>query len=251
MTGVQTCALPIFCRGCFGGCSYCAIQRAIGPLKSCSQEEVLNQFNIGLNAGYKDYVILGDDVGAYGLDINSTFPDMLRWLLEESDNLGVASSLGKNEDMRVDFHIEEIHPKWLVMYEKEILNILKLNKVRSMLCPVQSGSNRILELMNRGHTGESIEAVLSLIRSINPGIQITTQIIVGFPSETDYDFNATLDFIVRNHFNGVTIFPYHEKENVSSVRIVPKISDDSIEKRINKAIRYLKNNKIKVQLSCI
>ncbi|NOZ81324.1 MAG: radical SAM protein [DPANN group archaeon] len=234
------------CRGCFGGCSYCGIQRAIGPLKSCSEEEILNQLRKGLNEGYRDFVILGDDVGAYGLDRESTFPVLLSRLLQESD----AFKAGK-EGCSVRFHVEEIHPRWLVKYERELAPVFGSDMISSILCPVQSGSDRVLELMNRGHMAGPVEGILARMRSLNPDILMTTQIMVGFPSETEDDFKATLDFVCRTPFSLVTIFPYHEKENTPSGRIEPKVPDDVIEERVNEAIRYLKRNNVKARLSCI
>jgi tRNA A37 methylthiotransferase MiaB len=137
------------CRGCLGNCSYCAIKNAIGAIKSRPVEVIINEFKEGIKAGYRDFIILGDDVGAYGRDNNSTFPKILSHLVEESDKLSIKSSSKFKEDGEISFYIEEIAPKWLMLYKETLLDLLKSEQIKSILCPIQSGSDRLLRLMNR------------------------------------------------------------------------------------------------------
>ncbi len=238
------------CKGCQGNCSYCAIKRAIGTIKSLPVEVIIKQFKKGVSDGYKKFVILGDDVGAYGRDWNSTFPELLSILIDESDYLFKDKSLRLKLKDGIRFSIEEIHPKWIILYQEKLFNIVYTNKIKSILCPIQSGSNRILRLMNREHTIENISLVLSKLRSINPEIKLSTQIIAGFPSETEEEFTETLYICQKLKFNSVTIFPYHEKENTPAAKLTPKIPEHVIKERIRIGYKFLNDYKIKVNLSC-
>ena len=238
------------CRGCLGNCSYCAIRRAIGSLRSQHVEQIINQLKESIDAGYRNFVILGDDVGAYGQDINSTFPELLSRLLDESNRLSVRSSSKLKQTEEIAFYIEELNAKWLISYIEKLLDLLPSKQFRSICCPMQSGSDRILKLMNRYHNSKDIADCFLKVRSVNPAIQLSTHIVVGFPSEKEEDFDETLYFLNKIHFDSVIIFPYHEKENTLAVKIHPKVPDHVIRERIKKAQKYLKRQKTKVYLSC-
>ncbi len=228
------------CRGCQGKCSYCAIKYAIGPVKSKPIKEIIDEYHRGINKGHNDFNILGDDIGCYGLDNNSTFTNLLLSLLKENiDN-----------QQKIYFHIKELHPKWLIRYKKELLSIIESRSIKSVLCPIQSGSNRILKLMQREHASEEILDIFNSIRAINPEIELSTQIIAGFPSEADEEFEKTLLFIKEIHFDYVVVFPYHDKENTVSSRLPDKVPEEIIKKRLRKAKQFLKKAGIKVYFKC-
>ncbi|MEN8134270.1 MAG: radical SAM protein [Thermodesulfobacteriota bacterium] len=236
------------CRGCLGKCTYCAIKRAIGPLKSTDIGEIVDQFNEGITLGHKTFTILGDDVGAYGRERNDTFPNLLSRLLEESN--GHNKSLKPHKNGMIGFHIEEIHPKWMTLYKRELHELISTQRIKSILCPIQSGNNRILELMKREHDAESIFEVMSKIRSSHPQIKLRTQIIVGFPSETENEFYDTLHQVNNNLFDEVTVFPYDPKEKTPANYIEPHLADQVISERVNKALKFFKTHKISAHLSC-
>jgi tRNA A37 methylthiotransferase MiaB len=241
----------LICRGCLGNCSYCAIRRAIGPLKSQRVEQIIKQFNEGINAGHRDFVILGDDVGAYGQGSNNTFPELLSRLLDESNGLSAQSSSKLKQTEEIGFHIEELNPKWLISYDGKLVELITSKQLRSICCPIQSGSDRILKLMNRYHNSKDITDCFLKLRTVNPEIQLLTHIIVGFPSETEEDFDETMYFLNKIHFDIVIIFPYHEKENTPAVKVRPKIPDHVIRERLKKAQKYLKKQKIRAYLKCV
>lgn len=122
--------------------------------------------------------------------------------------------------------------------------------IKSILSPIQSGSNRILKLMQREHDAEKILDVFLKMRKVNPELQLFTQIMVGFPSEDEDDFFDTLRLVEKVHFNEVTIFEYDEKENTVAMEIIPKIPRCVSKKRVETAEKFLKSRKIKTFLSC-
>lgn len=224
-------------RGCLGKCSYCAIKHSVGPLKSKPVDVILAEYDKGEKDGYRDIIILGDDVGAYGLDNNSDFPGLLSVLLEKANDT-------------IDFHIEEIHPKWMVLYKDRLLELISSGKIKSILCPIQSGNDRVLKSMCREHDAAAIYDVFTRVRAMQPGLRLTTQIIAGFPSETNEEFEDTLRFLGKVRVDAVTIFAYDEKENIAANNITPKVPDAVIRQRVKEAQHYLKKQNIETFLSC-
>ncbi len=229
------------CRGCTGKCSYCAIKYAIGPVKSTPIDTVVEELKKGLDAGYKNIIILGDDPGCYGIDLKITFPDLLRKLVEVME---------KSDNKKAQFHIYDIHPKWIIKYKDELKEILKFKRITGILCPIQSGSDRVLELMEREHTIGDLREVFKSIQEINPDIKISTEIITGFPSETEEEFLETLEFVKDIQFDYTLIFPYHEKEMTPSGALGNKVPKDIIQKRLKRGLKYIRKNKLRVYKSC-
>jgi tRNA A37 methylthiotransferase MiaB len=238
------------CRGCLGNCSYCAIRRAIGALASQPIDGIVEQFHNGLERGHRDFVILGDDVGAYGRDHGQTFPDLMSRLVDELESMANHASGNNNHLADTGFHIQELHPRWLVLYKQALLNLIESGRIKSVLCPIESGSHRILDLMNRRYNVDEISEFFQEARSICPDIKLSTQLIVGFPSETDEELEDSLRIATRIHFDQVTVFPYDQKEGTPASRIVPQVDDQTIQRRLQRAREYFRHEGIETFLSC-
>ncbi len=232
-------------RGCLGACSYCAVRYAVGRIQSKQAGTLLMEFERGLKSGFRDFILLGDDVGAYGQDIDTNFPALLAALIEK-----IRAANGASLQKPVKLHIEEINPRWLIQYRREFMDLVESPYVASLLCPVQSANDRVLGLMNRGHTVQDILQTLQEFSNRNHELKLHTQIIVGFPSETEDELEETLTKIVTIPFESVTIFPYDEKENTEAAKIQPKMPENVIKARIVKAQKYLGKHKIRPILSC-
>ncbi len=234
------------CRGCLGNCSYCGIRRAIGTVKSKSANRVLEEFRKGMSLGYRDFILLGDDVGAWGQDLGACLPDLMSQLLAQA-----GLDWGKETvNGTVGLHIEDINPRWIIQYRRELLPLLGHHAVKSMVCSLQSGNDRILGLMNRGNTTGPAIGALSELLAENPGLQLDTQVIVGFPSETNEEFNDTLAALGSTSLHSVTLFPYDEKENAPCASIQPKVSEADIRLRVSRARDYFHKRHIRTALSC-
>jgi threonylcarbamoyladenosine tRNA methylthiotransferase CDKAL1 len=238
------------CRGCVGKCSYCAIRRAIGPVRSKPIPTVVSEFQRGLEEGYRDFIILGDDPGCYGIDLGITFPDLLQSLFNAKSEIDKSKKDSGGSNREIAFHINEIHPKFFIPYTDQLLEMEGFSSVRSILCPVQSGSNRILELMQREHTAEQFEETVKKIQSKRPQIAFNTQLIIGYPSETEEDFQKTLESVVRCKFNYVVVFPYDDKDGTDSSLQPDKIPADVIEKRVRKAFSYFAKKHVTAYYKC-
>lgn len=232
-------------HGCQGRCSYCAIKHAIGTVSSKPLSTIREELHELLSAGFRSITLIGDDIGCYGLDIHSSFPELLRTLLETCEAHRCTGI--QNE---ISFGIYELHPKWLLRYRRELIDILHSKRIAKILCPIQSGNGRILELMHREHSAEDLLEAFTEIKRTYPNVVLTTQIIVGFPSETQEEFVDTLSFIRKVCFQSVVLFPYHEKECTPASRLPDRVPEKVIQNRLWTAVKELRKAGIKTYFSC-
>lgn len=211
-------------------CAYCAIWKAIGIYKSKPFELCLKEFKDGIEKGHRRIHLIADNSGAYGIDLGKTFPNLLNEMLATG--------------AECEIHLEEVHLFWLIFYLEELTEIVKSGKIKSISCPFQSGSDRILGLMNRRYTVAQVVDALLKIKNASPSIKLYTDIIVGFPTESEEDFEDTLKTINTIRFNSIAYYPYDEKRDTPAASIFPKIGEDVIRARIIKLERFLAAHKI-------
>jgi tRNA-2-methylthio-N6-dimethylallyladenosine synthase len=220
--------------GCDEFCTYCIVPYTRGKERSRSKEDIISEVKDLVKDGYQEVTLLGQNVNAYGKDIkdtNYTFGH----LLKDLDQTGIK---------RIRFTTS--HPHDLDMLTMEAIRDSK-HVMPYFHLPVQSGSNAILKKMNRRYTKESYLEVLNKLKAIVPGISVTTDIIVGFPGETESDFNETLDLVEQAHFEGAFTFVFSKREGTPAATY----PDDTLEStkkdrlyRLNEKINegYLKGN---------
>lgn len=219
-------------HGCLGNCAYCIFPRSIGRLRSKPIDICLTEYKGLLEKSWKKFLITADDTGSYGLDINSSLSDLL-------DRLA-----GIDENSKVSWCIEELHPNWVIKYRADLLKRIKEKKLTGLGCAIQSGSDRIINSMNRGGTSEEIIKIFLEFRRANPKLQLYAHIIVGFPSETDADLHATLNLIKKIRFNKVLIFAYSDMEGTISSKMEDKVEHHIIIERIKIVVDFLTRENI-------
>ncbi|MBO5463471.1 MAG: tRNA (N(6)-L-threonylcarbamoyladenosine(37)-C(2))-methylthiotransferase MtaB [Clostridia bacterium] len=190
--------------GCDRFCSYCLIPTARGRSRSKSLEDIDKELKILAENGYKEIVFVGINLSDYGKKTPYSLPDALV-LAEKYDSIERIRLGSLEPDHITDEMIEKLG------------NIKKL-------CPqfhisVQSGCNNVLKKMNRHYTAEDYENLANKLRETFEDATITTDVLVGFPSETDDDFNATVDFVKRIGFEKVHVFPYSVREGTVAAKM--------------------------------
>ena len=210
--------------GCNNSCAYCAIKKAIGFHKSKSIEECVNEFKKGLDQGYSYFQIDADDTGAYGLDNGSSFPELLDEITKIPGDYKIT--------------INNFHPKWLIRYLPDLERIVKRKKISNFLIPLQSGNNRILKLMRRSADFEKVKNAIKTILKADPNLKIATHYIVGFPTETNEDFDKTLNGAKELGFSVGIFFKYSNRKGTVADKITPKLSESDLRKRMKKAKRF-------------
>lgn len=201
--------------GCENYCSYCIIPYARGKVRSKDPNLVIKEVTNLIKEGHKEVVLTGIHTGHYGADINYSFATLLNRLVK----------IKGLERLRISsIEITEISDC--------VLDVLKenLNLVSHMHIPLQSGSDTILKLMNRKYDKQYFIDKIEKLRSIRPDISITTDVIVGFPSETDELFNETIDTIKKIGFSKIHVFPFSLRKNTKAESI-PNHVDDVTKKK--------------------
>ena len=209
--------------GCDRLCSYCAVRLARGTkIRSKSIEQSVEEIENLVKMGFKEIVIAGINLGRYGIDINKHLADLL-WEIEKIDgNFRVRLSSLNPED--VDEKIYDYFKN-----STRICHHLHLS--------LQSGSNRILRKMNRGYTKEEFINVVESLRKIDPHFSITTDIIVGFPGETERDFMESVELIKEAKFSRVHAFRYSKRAGTPAALMKDQIPGNVKRDRIT----YLKS----------
>lgn len=204
--------------GCDKFCTYCIVPFTRGRERSRKMEEVLEEVRDLKEQGYMEVTLLGQNVNAYGKDLNLGYD--FATLLEEVAKIGIP---------RIRFVTS--HP-WNFT-DKMVDVIAKYDNVMPYVhLPIQSGSDDILRKMNRKYTIDEYKKLFDQIKSKVKDVAITTDIIVGFPNETDEDFKKTLDIVNYCKFDGAYTFIFSPREGTAAARMEDKISMEIKEKRL-------------------
>ena len=206
--------------GCNAFCSYCIIPYTRGRVRSKNKDDVIEEVSRLVKDGYKEIVLTGIHTGRYGIDINSSLYELLCELVKIPNIYRIRLS---------SIEINEVTP--------EIIDLYKNNKImaRHLHVPLQSGSNKILKLMNRRYNKEEFMEMIDKLREIED-ISLTTDLIVGFPNETDDDFEETMDTLKKIHFTKIHTFPYSRRRGTVADKMDGHISGDIKKKRVHEVI---------------
>ena len=215
--------------GCENFCSYCVIPRVRGKCRSKKKEVVLKEIETLVKNGYKEIILTGIHTGNYGVDLNITFADLLKDIvqIEGLKRLRISS-----------IEITEL--------TDEVLNIIKNSNVivNHFHIPIQSGSNKVLKIMNRKYDIEKYKEIIKKIREIKPDVSITTDIITGHPGENDAEFENTLKTLKEIEFSKLHVFPYSVRDNTPSSKL-PQIPDYVKKNQTDKLLELSREFEIK------
>ena len=207
--------------GCNAFCSYCIIPYTRGRVRSKQFDSVIREVTNLVNNGYKEIVLTGIHTGRYGIDINSSLEELLNELLKIPGIFRIRLS---------SIEINEITPG--------IIKLLKENSVmaKHLHVPIQSGSDKILKLMNRRYNKEEFLSMINNLKEI-PEISLTTDLIVGFPHENDDDFNETIDTLKKIGFTKIHTFPYSRRKGTPADRMDEQVTPEKKKERVHEIIK--------------
>lgn len=193
--------------GCNNFCSYCLIPYVRGRSRSRKKEDVLEEISILIENGFKEIVLTGIDMCSYGEDIysNYRFSDLLEDILVNFPNL-YRLRISSIEESQID---------------EKFLHLLKTyeNFANHLHIPLQSGSKKVLQRMNRKYDLENYKKLIKTIREIRSDISITTDLIVGFPEESDKEFEETYNFCKEIEFSKIHCFPYSLRKGTKAASL--------------------------------
>lgn len=208
-------------RGCDKFCTFCVVPFTRGRERSRKVESIIKEAKMLLEEGIKDVTLLGQNVNSFN-DEGDDFADLLR---------KAAKAVPE-----IRFRFSTSHPydcsKKLIETMAEHENICKY-----LHLPVQSGSERVLKLMNRLYTIDKYMEIMNYAKELMPGIGLSTDIITGFPSETEDDHKMTLDLLKKVEYDGAYTFAYSPRENTKSYRMTDDVPTEIKTRRLDEIIQ--------------
>lgn len=208
-------------QGCNNFCTYCIVPYVRGREKSRSEENILKEIREIVSEGkYKKITLLGQNVNSYGNDLKTgeNFSRLLKKICEVPG------------DFKLSFMTS--HPKDLT---EEVINVIASEDkiLKDIHLPAQSGNNRILKLMNRKYTREKYLDIIRKIREKIPNARITSDFIVGFPTETEEEFEDTMNLVREVKFDGIFAFMYSPREGTVAAQMEGQIDEKEKRRRVN------------------
>ncbi|MCE7794200.1 tRNA (N(6)-L-threonylcarbamoyladenosine(37)-C(2))-methylthiotransferase MtaB [Salipaludibacillus sp. CUR1] len=206
-------------EGCNNFCTFCIIPWARGLMRSRQPQDVLEQAEQLVHAGYKEIVLTGIHTGGYGEDMKDySLADLL-------------ADLEKVEGLK-RIRISSIEASQITDDVIQVIN--DSNKiVRHLHVPLQSGSDTVLKRMRRKYTAEFYKERVDRLKKALPGLAVTSDVIVGFPGETDKEFNETADFIRKIGFSELHVFPYSKRTGTPAARMEDQVDDQVKNERVH------------------
>lgn len=220
--------------GCDNFCSYCIVPYVRGREKSRKPEDIICEIEKLAADGVKEVMLLGQNVNSYGknLEEKTTFAELLA-MVEKVEGIE-----------RIRFMTS--HPKDL---SDELIEVMKNSKkiCRHFHLPMQSGSDRLLKIMNRRYTKERYLELVNKLKTAMPDISLTTDIIVGFPGETEEDFEDTLDVVRKSGFDSAYTFIYSKRTGTPAAAMEDQVPEDVVKARFDRLLETV--NEISHELS--
>lgn len=210
-------------EGCNNFCTFCIIPWARGLMRSRDPQEVIRQAQQLVDAGYQEIVLTGIHTGGYGEDMKDY---NLAMLLRDMETQ--VKGLKR-------LRISSIEASQIT---DEVIEVLRDSKivVRHLHIPIQSGSNTVLKRMRRKYTMEFFGERLERLKEALPGLAITSDVIVGFPGETEEEFMETFNFIQAHKFSELHVFPYSKRTGTPAARMEDQVAEDVKNERVHKLI---------------
>ena len=212
--------------GCNNFCSYCIVPYVRGRERSRNPEDIVKEVEELVSNGVVEVMLLGQNVNSYGKNLENpiSFAKLLT-MVEEVEGIE-----------RIRFMTS--HPKDL---SDELIEVMAHSKkiCKHLHLPVQSGSSRILKLMNRKYTKEHYLELVDKIRTAVPDIAITTDIIVGFPGETEEDFQETLDVVRKAKYDSAFTFIYSKRSGTPAAKMLDQVPDDVVHERFDRLLKVV------------
>ncbi|MEA1993572.1 MAG: tRNA (N(6)-L-threonylcarbamoyladenosine(37)-C(2))-methylthiotransferase [Euryarchaeota archaeon] len=222
--GGITAILPIS-EGCLGSCAYCGTKHARGNLLSFNFDNLIGEARKAVKNGYKQLYITSQDTGCYGFDTGHTLPELLKEMTEIEGRFRIrVGMMNPNHTLKIIDELIEVYRS------KKIYNFLHI--------PVQSGDNTVLERMNRRYTVEEFEYIVKKFRKKIDDFYLCTDIIVGFPGETNEAFNNTVELIERTRPDKINVTRYSIRPNTEAEKM--KQLYGGVKKERSRKLHYLR-----------
>lgn len=216
-------------EGCLSNCYFCITKLAKGNLHSFPKEDIIKEIKLRLKQGYKRINLTSTDNSCYGLDINTNLPSLLKDIIKIKGDFKV--------------RIGMMNPNYAKRYLKNLIKIYKSKKVIKFIhLPIESGSNKVLKDMNRNYKVKDFIKIVKKFRKEIPDINISTDIITGYPSESKEDFNKTIELIkkIKPEVLNISKFTPRPKTEASKLKQLPSQIIKERSKKLSEEFKKLK-----------
>jgi len=213
-------------EGCSFNCTFCTHKPGLGPRRSRPLDDVMSQIEKCVQEGVKVINLMGMETALYGMDVDSSYPDMLHKVLEFSDTYEV--------------HVAQFNPHGVHLYYDELLPLFKNPRVSDIQMPIQSTSTRLLKMMNRQNHTEKVGPFMREVRAANRRAVLRTDLIIGWPTETPEERYASLDF-AGTHFDEVATYTIELSPDLPAWKYQDKaFSTEQLATMLRESREYLK-----------
>ena len=204
-------------QGCTSYCSFCETKLAKGVLISFPKEKIIQEIKNKIKSCNKTINLTATDTGCYGFDIKTNLPELLNEIVKIKSSFKIKIGM--------------MNPEHVIKYLDELIEIYKNPKIIKFIhIPLQSGSDKVLKEMNRGYTVKQYKTIAKKLRKEMPNIHIITDLIVGYPSETEKDFKETLKIVKELKFNVVNISKFSPRPGTKASKL-KQLTSQKIKKR--------------------
>lgn len=211
-------------RGCSGVCSYCAIRAANGPLESIPLPQIIQQVNLAVEQGEPSIMLMAGDTAVYGEDVGCDLVQLVAQILAVGG--------------RFQLFIHDLGPRGLLRTIGRLVDVMEQSNspatLRALCLPVQSGSDDVLRRMRRGYAAHDVSRMVGKLRATRRPPLLGTHVLVGFPGETEQEFQDTVDFLQQTLFDFITCFAYSEHPVAASSCLQPKVPAGVVQQRLQR-----------------
>ena len=197
--------------GCLGNCSFCAVRKSRGLLHSKSIDSIVSELRDGLKKGCRCFALLATDSGAYGRDLGYNLADLLVELTKEKGDYKIG--------------LRNVNPYYLNEMFEQLRPIFSSGKIWFLSSAVESGSNRILKLMNRRYKVQDFKRCIQILNKEHPNIFLRTQLMVGFPTETEEEFQKTMHLLEEVRFDWIEVYPFSPRRGTPAATMEGQVPD--------------------------
>jgi threonylcarbamoyladenosine tRNA methylthiotransferase MtaB len=221
--------------GCNLVCSYCAIRISRGKLQSRPLEWITEHVKEGLAQGFRDISFLGTNVSAWGQELRTNFPALVDHLFSLDDSFRL--------------RLRNMEPREVIRYLPEFTRLLKTGRIVYMEYPLESGSDRILRLMQRGYTAEEYVHTLTEIRHAWPKILMRSQIMAGFPGETKEDYEASMKLLTTLPLDYIEVYNFSPRPGTKAETLEGRVDPKVAKRRYETMCRTFRKSRIPHKLN--
>jgi len=206
--------------GCLGNCSFCAIRKSRGVVLSKSIDCILSEFRDGLDKGFRYFGLLATDLGAYGRDLGHSLADLLVELTKEEGDYKIG--------------LRNVNPCHLKEMFEELRPIFSSGKIWFLSSAIESGSDRILKLMRRRYKIQDFKKCIKTLNKEYPNILLRTQLMVGFPTETEEDFRESMRLLDELKFDWAEVYKFSPRRGTLAATMTGQVPEKTKEARFQR-----------------